>query len=232
MLRLRRNDVVLPHNDVLHLRCKVMWCLPTSPQGETLLTQWTSLPKATSLARKGKHRSKTKSTSYEVLFVLEACWQKRCHCFLSFYFRMVTNLTILCSKIENRPYPQPNPVIILRKFVDWIMFFNWRNPSRHMPSISAIDMNIFPKVNMLIIGPSKQKPITTPVHLAHNGNCTPLIMIDLSLNWWQRNTFLKNFIARCQRKNCLSVIYITLKLVITGHTFSNSFAFFLVLYSA
>ena len=72
MLRLRRSDVVLTHSDVLRQRRKVMWCLPTSPQGETSLTQWTSLLKATSLARKGKHRSKNKSTSHEVLLFLEA----------------------------------------------------------------------------------------------------------------------------------------------------------------
>ena len=70
MLRQAAVMLWLRHSDVLLLRCKVMWCLPTSPQGETSLTQWTSLPKATSLARKGKHRSKNKSTSYEVLFVL------------------------------------------------------------------------------------------------------------------------------------------------------------------
>ena len=62
----------LRHSDVLRQRRKVMWCLPTSPQGETSLTQWTSLPKATSLARKGKHRSKNKSTALAVLLFLEA----------------------------------------------------------------------------------------------------------------------------------------------------------------
>ena len=35
----------------------MMWCLPTTPLGVTSFTQYTSLPKATSLARKGKHRS-------------------------------------------------------------------------------------------------------------------------------------------------------------------------------
>ena len=35
----------------------MMWCLPTTPSGVTSFTQYTSLPKATSLARKGKHRS-------------------------------------------------------------------------------------------------------------------------------------------------------------------------------
>ncbi len=70
--RLCRYDVMLTHNDVAHnVRSDVMFA---KTLGEADITRKANIiSEATSLARKGKHRSKNKSTSSEVLLFLAIC---------------------------------------------------------------------------------------------------------------------------------------------------------------
>ena len=55
MLRLRRNDVVLTHSDVLRLRRKVMWCVPYSRAKRTSLPKETSRTKCASRSAQAEH---------------------------------------------------------------------------------------------------------------------------------------------------------------------------------
>ena len=87
---------------------------------------------------------------------------------------------------------------------------------------------MLPRVKIVMIGAIKKKPMKSPVHLAHNGNCIPFIKNERSGSWWQRKSFLKKAIDFCQHRNCFS--FFGLEFIPTIHTLSYGLCFF-VFYS-